>query len=204
MNGDVLDGATISRHPPIGWDNVPSLESEIGACQERLGEIQRAAPNAKRYWPMGNHDARLECKLAAVAPEFAKVHGTRLKDHLPYWQPCWSLCVNDDVVIKHRFRSGMHAPHNNTLWAGKTILTGHLHSLKVMPISDYNGTRFGVDTGTLADAYGPQFEYCEQNPVNWRSGFIVLTFRGGELMWPEICRTLEDGVVDFRGERINV
>jgi hypothetical protein len=33
--------------------------------------------------------------------------------------------------IKHRFKGGMHAPQNNTLWAGVTMVTGHLHSQKV-------------------------------------------------------------------------
>lgn len=38
MNGDVLDGASISRHPPIGWENRPSIIKEIEACKERLDE----------------------------------------------------------------------------------------------------------------------------------------------------------------------
>ena len=115
------------------------------------------------------------------------------------------MWINDDVVIKHRFKGGIHAPHNNTMWAGKTIVTGHLHQLKVTPISDYNGRRYGVDSGTLADPYGPQFEsYTEQNPLNWASGFCVLTFRSGELMPPELVTVLRSGVVAFRGELINV
>ena len=33
LNGDVLDGASVSRHPPIGWENRPTLVDEIIACQ---------------------------------------------------------------------------------------------------------------------------------------------------------------------------
>ena len=58
------------------------------------------------------------------------------------------LRVNGNVVIKHRMKGGIHAAHKNTLHAGTTMVTGHLHSLKVTPFSDYNGTRWGVDTGT--------------------------------------------------------
>lgn len=204
-NGDALDGATISRHLPIGWESRPSLIQEIETVGERLDEIQKAAPNAKRYWPLGNHDARFETRLATVAPEYAKIHGVHLKDHFPYWHGCWSVFINDDVVVKHRFKAGIHAPHNNTMWAGKTMVTGHLHSLKVMPISDYNGTRWGVDAGTMADAYGPQFrDYTEDNPVNWRSGFIVATFVEGRLLWPEVVHVVAEGVVEFRGKLIEV
>jgi len=205
MNGDVLDGSGISRHPPIGWEDRPQLVQEIDACKERLGEIENVKANAKLFWTLGNHDARFETRLAQVAPEYAKVHGVHLQDHFPYWQPCWSLWINDSVVIKHRWKGGIHATHNNTVNSGKTIVTGHLHSLKVTPFSDYNGTRWGIDTGTLADPYGPQFvDYCEGSPVSWRSGFIVLTFKDGELLWPEIVYVHSENVVGFRGEVIEV
>ena len=154
---------------------------------------------------MGNHDSRFETRLAAVAPEYAEVHGVHLKDHFPNWEPCWAAFVNNHTVIKHRFKSGIHAPHNNTMWAGRSMVTGHLHSMKVMPLSDYNGTRFGVDCGTMMDPYGAQaYNYTELNPVNWRSGFVLLTFRKGELLWPEVIFVRGPGEVEFRGKVWNV
>lgn len=206
MNGDILDGATVSRHPPIGWETRPSLIDEIETCKERLGEIEQAAGKAKRFWPLGNHDARFETRLATVAPEYARIHGVHLQDHFPFWEPCWSVWLNESVVVKHRMKSGIHAPHNNTMWAGKSIITGHLHSLKVMPITDYNGTRFGVDCGTMAGGPGgPQFhDYLEDNPASWRAGFVVLTFVGGRLLWPEIVHVVDEDHVEFRGKVIAV
>lgn len=205
QNGDVFDGGQISRWPRIGWDSKPTVKQEIEAVNDRMGEIEAAAPKSAKVWTLGNHDARFETRLAQVASEYEGVKGFHLKDHFLGWKPCWAIWVNDDVVIKHRFKSGIHAVHNNTMWAGKTMVTGHLHSLKVSPLSDYNGTRWGVDTGTLADPYGPQFiDYTESNPVNWRSGFVVLTFHKGRLLWPEVCAVVEDGLVDFRGHLISV
>ena len=114
-----------------------------------------------------------------AAPEFAKVAGIHLRDHFPDWESGWSCWINNDVVIKHRFKGGIHAPHNHTLWAGRTIVTGHLHSAKVMPISDYNGTRWGVDGGCLADTGAKAFlDYTEDSPKNWRSGFVSLVSSG--------------------------
>lgn len=231
MNGDALDGSTISRHPPIGWEKRPSLVAEIEAVQDRLEEIEAAVDRRKarppvddeilpRYkplrnkqqtprliWPLGNHDMRYGTRLATVAPEYAKVHGTRLKDHFSTWEPCWSLFINDDVVVKHRYKGGIHATHNNTMWAGRTMVTGHLHALKVTPLDDYNGTRFGVDTGTLADPRGQQFtDYTEDGPLNWRSGFAVLTFKNWQLLWPELVHVMDEakGLVQFRGEVFRV
>jgi len=202
LNGDVLDGAGISRHPSIGWENKPTLIEEIEACQERLAEIERAAPKAELVWTLGNHDARFESRLANVAPEYAKVHGVHLKDHFGYrWSPCWSVWINGSVVVKHRWKGGIGATRANALNSGKTMVTGHLHSLKVTPLTDYTGTRWGVDTGTLAAPFGPQFiDYTEDAPVDWRSGFAVLTFRDGRLMQPETVMVTGEGEVDFRGE----
>lgn len=205
-NGDAFDGASISRFPRIMFlDRGPGVQDEIKACKDRLGEIEDAAGDARLFWPLGNHDARFETRLAQNAAEYEGVQGFHLKDHFPKWAPCWSVWINDDTVIKHRFKGGIHATHNNTLWSGKTIVTGHLHSLKVTPFDDYNGTRWGVDTGTLAEPGGPQFQdYLETNPTNWRSGFIVLSFKDGKLLWPEVVRVVDHDHVDFRGHLIEV
>src|SRR5688572_25409750 len=58
MNGDVFDGASISRWERIGWDSRPTVKEEVSACRERLTEIEDVAKGAERYWPLGNHCAR--------------------------------------------------------------------------------------------------------------------------------------------------
>lgn len=204
LNGDVIDAAAISRHPPIGWEKQPTVQEEIEAAQERLHEIIVAAGKARKIWTLGNHDGRFETRLAMVAPEFAKVRGVHLRDHFPLWEPCWSVWIND-CVVKHRFKGGIHATHNNTLWAGKSIISGHLHSAKVTPFSDYNGTRYGVDTGCLASVEHRAFlDYTEDNPKNWRSAFAVLTFRDRKLMMPELVVQWDEEHVEFRSEIIKV
>jgi hypothetical protein len=208
-NGDSLDGASISRHPPSGISGKePSLIEELKACQERLGEIEEAAKearhNVKLIYTWGNHDARFNARLAANAPEFAQTYGFKLEDHFPTWEFCMTVWPTEDVVIKHRYKGGVHATHNNAATSGKSVVTGHLHSLKVTPYADYNGNRFGVDTGTLAEPYGPQFGYGEDNPLNHRSGFAVLTFIDGKLLWPELVHKWDDDQVEFRGKIINV
>jgi len=206
LNGDVLDLPKISRHPPIGWETQPTVAEEIEASQSELHDIELATPKSCRLiWTLGNHDARFETRIATVAPEYAKIHGVHLKDHFPAWDACWSVWINDDVVIKHRWKGGINAPRANTLNSGKSIVTGHLHSSKVSPISDYNGTRYGVDTGCLANPDHPAFlDYTEDNAKDWRSGFAVLTFRDGVLMMPELVQVWDDNAVQFRAEIIKV
>lgn len=198
-NGDIFDGARVSRHPPMDWEqDKPSVADELSAVRQHLFAIEKAAPHAVFRRTRGNHDSRFEMYLASRAGEMAGVEGFRLSDHI-HWPESWSIWINDQAVIKHRFKGGIHATHNNTIWAGRTMVTGHLHSLKITPFTDYNGTRYGVDTGTLADPMGPQFEYGEDSPKNHRSGFAVLTWRKGELLRPELCEVI-NGRACFRGE----
>lgn len=205
LNGDAFDGASISRHPPVGWESRPTVIEEIDAVKERLGEVQAAAGSAKLFWPLGNHDARFETRIAAVAPEYAKVHGVHLRDHFPDWHPCWSVWINDAVVVKHRYKGGTHAPSNNVVNSGLSMVTGHLHSAKVSPWTDYNGTRFGVDTGCLADPDAAAFVgYTEDNPKNWRSGFAVLKFVAGRMLQPQLALVHDDRHVDYCGHLIEV
>lgn len=202
LNGDVLDGASISRHPPIRWEHKPTLKDELAAVEERLNEIEAAAPKARLYWLIGNHCSRFETRLATSASEFSGIPGFRLSDHFLKWKFGLSLWINNDTVVKHRFKGGVHATHNNTLLAGKSIVTGHLHSGKVTPFSDYNGTRYGVDTGTLSDAYGEHASYDEDNPKNHRSAFVLLTYTKNKLLYPELV-LVDEGQADFRGQLIS-
>jgi hypothetical protein len=204
-NGDAIDGSAISRHPPIGWESCPTVKEELEACQERLGEIEFVAGKATKVWTLGNHDARFETRLAQVAPEFRDVHGIHLHDHFPGWICGWSLHINNDVVIKHRYKGGTHAPFNNTVTSGRSIVTGHLHSAKVTPYTDYNGTRYGVDTGCLANTYHPAFQgYLEDNSRDWRQAFAILTFVDSHLLMPELVLVYGPDSVQFRGEIIDV
>lgn len=207
INGDAFDGASISRHPQSNWSSTPSVKQELEACQERLGEVESAAKGAALHWNWGNHDLRFNARLAAqVGDTWRGIEGMNLTDHFPRWKFSMSLMVNGHTMIKHRYHNGIHAVYNNALKSGTSVVTGHLHSLKVTPWTDYNGTRYGVDTGTLATIDGDQFEYAEDNPKNWRSGFAILTFYDSKLMPPELCEVVDEdeGLVYFRGEVIKV
>lgn len=206
LNGDVLDFPQVSRHPPIGWQKMPTVEDEMKSAQQTLALIEDAAPqNCKLVWPMGNHDQRYETSLATQSPAFARMHGFSLRNHFPAWAACWAAWVNNDVVIKHRMSGGIGAVRNNTVKSGKSIVTGHLHSLKVTPYTDYNATRYGVDSGCLAEPSAEAFlSYTEDGCLDWRSGFVVLTFHNGKLLFPELVSVYDKTSVQFRGKVIKV
>jgi hypothetical protein len=56
-----------------------------------------------------------------------------------------------------------------------------------------------------ASPYEPQFlSYLEARHPNWHSGFVVLKFQEGQLMWPQTVRVMDDEHVEYLGERIRV
>lgn len=201
-NGDIFDGARISRHAPLGWTELPTVKEEIEVCQDRMHEIRMAAQPKKTQcafdWNIGNHDQRFDKFLVSSAGEAAGVI-PRLQDKFPEWDMAWSLKLNKKVMIKHRWHNGIHATYNNALKGGLSIVTGHLHRLCVTPWADYTGRRWGVDTGTLSDPHLPQFDYGENNATPHTSGFAVLTFKNGELLPPELVEVI-DNIAYFRGQ----
>src|SRR5574337_737842 len=204
-NGDAFDGASISRHPRIGWDNKPSVNEEMGAVTLRMGEVEAVAGDyAWKVWPCGNHDARFETYLAANASQFEGLSGFALKDHFPSWSPCWRLDINageeSHTIIKHRWKSGIHSNFNNSKDASTHFVTGHLHRAGVSRHTTARGTLYGVDTGCLANCIGDQFvDYTEDGVTGWRSAFAVLTYSDGMLLPPELVEVVSDGCVAFRG-----
>jgi hypothetical protein len=133
-------------------------------------------------------------------PAFEGMRGTTLKEYFPAWLPCWSFWVNEDTCIKHRWKGGFGAARANSLNSGVNFISGHTHHLSVMPVSDYNGTRWGVQTGTLADINGQQFAYTEDTPKDWNSGFVMLSFERSRLLQPEMIRVWGEDEVEFRGK----
>ena len=197
--GDSFDGATVSRFPRRGWEQPPSLKEELGANLDFHTQITKAATvGCQLVWIPGNHCMRMANRLANAVPEFHGMPSTDLPEMFPEWRFANSVVINETLVCKHRYRQGVHAVFNNTLHAGVSIATGHLHRLIVRPIHDYRGLRYGIETGTLANIYGPQFGYTEDNPVDWCHGFVVVHVEG-QTIWPEPIYVSENAF-RFRGK----
>lgn len=201
MNGDLFDGAKISRFPAQQWIKLPTVKEEIEAVSERLAEIKQAVGSGKTWWTLGNHDMRFDAKLAAVVGDYEGIHGFTLGDHFPDWKMSISLFVNGNLMIKHRWHNGIHATFNNTMKSGVSMCTGHLHRLQATIYSDYNGARWGIDCGTLGETEGDHMHYGEDSPMNHCSGFAVLTIVDGQLLHPEFCAVLGDKAY-FRGKEV--
>lgn len=211
LNGDVMDFPRISRHPQ-NWESAPDPQEEVEAVQDHLSDIvQACSKRTLKYWTLGNHDARWENTFANAVPQMRGVKGVHLSDHFSGWEKAMSCFINEGVeggatMVKHIPKGGgINATRASTLNGGVSTVTGHLHSQNVRPISDYSRfDRFGVDTGMVADKEHRAFSYVQDAPLDWRSGFALLTYRDGRLMYPELITKWDDKAVQFRGEIIRV
>ena len=197
LNGDVIDGARISRHPMLRKSAAPKIDKEIEAAKQWLQKL----PNTKyRCWTVGNHDIRIDNYIAANANELSD-YIISLQEHFPTWKMAYAFDIND-IEVRHRFRGGVHTAYNNAVHSGVSMITGHTHQLQVTAVRDRRGTRYGIETGLMADPVGPQFEYTEGQPNRWQQGFVVISFdEDGMMLPPELCE-IANGRPAFRGSYV--
>lgn len=203
LNGDMLDGGTISRWDPTrGHHKRYSLREELDCLKANTEAVEKAAGKAFLAYTLGNHDLRLSRYIAVHAPEALDLPATRLEDWIPKWPLSWTVEVNPDTdgmtVIRHRNQSGML--HLQSMRAGCHYVHGHLHRLNVHRAATFRGVRYSVDTGSLADPHSDAFDYMEGNPDH-QQGFAVLTYRNGVLMPPELVEIV-NGEAWFRGRTL--
>ena len=196
LNGDMIDGARVSRHGALLGARAPKIDEEIDALHACLAMLPKSA---LRIWTIGNHDQRVNNYLAANAPEMDSYVG-RLEDRFPQWEFAYAAMLND-VEVRHRFRGGIHSGWNNALHAGISIITGHTHQLQVTAVRNRNGSHWGVETGMLGDPRSRAFEYHEGQPSRAHEGFVVLSYDDSSLMPPEFCEMVRGRPV-FRGKPI--
>lgn len=204
LNGDLLDGGSISRHPRIRWSKPPNVKEELEAVIARTTEIEQAVtPGTHLLRTYGNHCARFESRLSAMVPQYEGVAGFTLRDHLPKWADSDRIDVNEDMVILHDWHSGLHSGWNDVLKGGCHTVTGHTHELGTKAHKGFKGLHYGIKTGMLADEHQQEFDYRLGKPgMNWQSGFAVLTWVNGMLLHPEFCSVRDDGNAYFRGRLV--
>lgn len=212
LNGDVMDFPRISRHPQ-NWESAPDPKEEIESAQDHLNDmVQACKRGTQRFWCLGNHDARMEALYANSTPQMRGVKGVHLADFFPAWTKAMSCLINETVeggatMVKHipGGGGGVNATRTFALKGGIHTVHGHLHRQSVQSISDYGRfDRYGVDLGMVADKEHRAFGYCQDAPLDWRSGFALLTYRDGRLMYPEVATKWDEKSVQFRGQVIKV
>lgn len=67
LNGDIIDGARISRHPKTA--EMPKFLDELEICKPFLKGLRTDFPNARIVFKVGNHEDRLQAYLMQHADQ---------------------------------------------------------------------------------------------------------------------------------------
>ena len=197
LNGDILDGARVSRHGRYLGSQAPTVGEELEMVKRCIKMLPTVS---EQIWTMGNHDIRFDNYLANNAGELDEYVGS-LADRFPQWHFAWATVINE-VEIRHRFRGGIHTAWNNALHSGINIVTNHTHQLQITAVRNRRGSHYGVETGMLGDPNSPAFEYTEGVVSRAMPGFVLLSFdEDGNMMPPELAEMIRGRPV-FRGEYV--
>ena len=125
-----------------------------------------------------------------------------LEDWVPAWPLSWTVEINAGgpgmLVVRHRNQAGML--HLQAVKAACHYAHGHLHRINTHTVATYNGPRFSIDCGSISDPDSDGFDYAEGAAPHVQ-GFVVLTYKGGKLLPPELC-VVQDQVAYFRGRAV--
>lgn len=201
LNGDMIDGTRVSKHPRLRNQAAPRVSDELKECKY---QINRLYGSEVRIWNLGNHDQRVDSYLANNAPE-ADDLASSLPSWFPEWQFGYSVMINRGLPnaipceVRHYYRTGVHARHNNIMYSGIHMVTNHTHGAGVTPFNNRMGRIYGIETGMLNSNHATQFEYGFGAQSRANGGFAVLTFEeNGNLLPPELCEHVY-GKAWFRG-----
>jgi hypothetical protein len=166
------------------------IYEEVTFWFEGQREWGEAAPNATRYYLLGNHELRYEKFMwrlpeLILFPEFALPKVLGLDDLEIIWNDNGrintELQINDAVVLKHgkyvRKESAYsaRAEVDGERYAVSTM-TGHTHRGGVYYSSGRAGVTIGVESFCLCDL---EPEYIEH--PNWENGIVLAEVRGDDL-----------------------
>jgi len=217
LNGDILEGAAISRHPKIpGW-SVP-LQLEFDFCKEMFRQI-RMVYDGDLVWGAGNHGLdRMAMYLTQVAPALSGLHNLRFdklagldeygvklsqggtiaspagtEDDLP------GTLFHRNYLIYHGTALGQTPYLNELRMHNYSGQSGHVHRAGLAYATDErNGARSWMSTPMGCVPRAGRSYLFKKRQTGWQSGFgLAFLHPGGRVhQYPVVT---SEGFACFEG-----
>lgn len=181
IGGDFADFYAVSshgKHPLLAH----TLMEEIERVIQRLDELDKLFPDAKKYFIEGNHEFRLERYIQNVAPGLFGVTETKniLKlDQRPNWK-FFPYGPNQCHHVLQSYLRARHEPVGNSakLTAQRalcSLIYFHIHRIEESHAVGLDGTNHvAFSVGWLGDKrFDKVFGYVK-NHFQWQLGFGVV------------------------------
>lgn len=221
FNGDILEGAEISRHPQIpGWSEP--LQSEFDFCREMVRQTREDAKHAgDLFWTGGNHDVdRLAMYLTQTAKALSGLRDLRIDKQLGLddynvklfnggtiaspkgtEDACPGFLLFDFYRIHHGVRLGQNPAADELKDAGRSGQSGHVHRAGLA----FGTTERNESMSWMSTPAGCRHEagraYMRGSTTGWQRGFgFARLFPDGTVhQYPVIVHRGTDG-----SERVSV
>lgn len=189
--GDLFDMFSFSRHPRNPNYITPGAELDAGrkVAEDFWKAVQSAAPKAKCYQLIGNHDDRPYKKALLQAPELVSLIGPAVKNLFAFpnvriVNESNEELVIDGVVFMHGFRSrlGDHMSFNQ-----RNTVCGHSHRGGTHFERQLGGVMWELNAGFLGNINAPVFRYRAQARIHKTTlGIGIIDERGPRFVpYPE-------------------
>lgn len=200
FNGDILEGAEISRHPQIpGW--TESLQSELDFAREMVRQVREdAGHRGDLFWTGGNHDVdRLAMYLTQTARALVSLRSLRIDELLGLQDYGVRLLTGGTISspkgtednrpgfllfghyrIHHGVRLGQNPAADELKDAGRSGQSGHVHRASLA----FGTTETNESLSWMTTPAGCRHEagraYMRGTTTGWQRGFgFARIFAGG-------------------------
>jgi predicted phosphodiesterase len=189
--GDLYDQYVFSKYNRN--PNLITPDAEVEAAKEQATEmwsaIRHASPKAALFQLRGNHDARIDKRIAEKVPEARGLLEQSVQNLYTFddvstvFDPTEELFLRvngEEVCFQHGHRSklGDHASYNGT-----NTVCGHSHLGGVVYRRDRRGCFWELNAGWLGNETARVFAYGDQKTTKkWTLGYGLIDAQG-----PRFC-----------------
>ena len=186
--GDLYDQYCFSKYPKNPNVSTPRDELQRGRklAQKFWHAITKASPDSERVQLLGNHDVRVNKRIAERLPE---LQGLVNLDDLYGFPDVQTLDTDRDayefqlrpghkVVVLHGWMTkvGSHLNH----FENRSVIFGHVHRPHLLQRLGKPGrpNLFELNCGYMADPMAPVFEYGGTVEKRWQIGYGLVDANG--------------------------
>jgi predicted phosphodiesterase len=181
--GDYADFYAINAH---GKSPTMShvLQDEITEVVERLIELKKLFPKAKRVYIEGNHEYRLARYISNRCPDLYGVVDIPSVleldvlgyEFVPYGPNQKYRVLDSKLIARHEpLANGTHVAHGTVTKAMHSVIFGHTHRIQEAQIVTIHGENYrGISSGWLGDSSHEVMQYVRGHH-QWAHGFSVVT-----------------------------
>ena len=159
--GDIVDQYAFSRFGKS--PNAMGASEELEVTKKSLDDWKKAFPVMKIC--VGNHDSRLKkLALSMGIPPRVLLENEEFLEFPDTWEVAESFII-DDVLYKHKGRSGVMPAFNHITKACRSVVLGHEHQKAGVTYIQLEDRRlFGLNVGCLTDdANSYAYDYAKEN-----------------------------------------